>query len=285
MSKALKREDLFLIVLPFFLTAVIISGHYRILISQNPQAHSRPLITTRVVQKLKDSELSPVPPAAPFPEPVAGAMHVIPTSRKQLSELLALTKSQKANTLLLRVGMKLSPDGNIILTEAAESSEETLLRWAKKAISDAHTAGIHTYIALMFVEEPQILNPDSFAAQIGSVIERWSSMAQEYHVSFFDPGIILGHPSYLTVPPQRLQQLVIEIERKTREAYSGRIGIGLCCKPTQISTRGYNQLLLISKSGSPSKAMLQKARQDARQDEIDHIFLLELDTQRLSSIK
>ena len=281
----MKREELFLIAFPFLLSAAIIFGHHRILTSQNPQAHSRPLIPTRAVQKLKDSELTPVPQAEPFPESVAGAMHEIPTSRKQLSELLALINSQKANTVLLRVGMTLSPNGNIILTQAAESSEETLLRWTKKAVSDAHTAGIHTYIALMFVEEPQISNPDSFAAQLGSVIKRWSSMAQEYHVSFFDPGIILGHPSYLTVPKERLQQLVIEIERKTREAYTGRIGIGLCCKPTQISARGYNQLLIISKLGSPSEAMLQKARQDALRDEIEHIYLLELDTQRLSSIR
>lgn len=281
----MKRQELFLIITPFFLSVVIIFGHYLFLVSQNPQAHSKPLITTKLVQSLKESELEPVPPQAPFPDSVVGVMHEIPTSRKQLQELLTLMRSQGANTLLLRVGMTLSPDGNIILPQAAETSEETILRWTKKTVSDAHKAELHTYVALMFVEEPLITDPGKFSNQLKQLIERWANMAQEYHVSFFQPGITLGHPSYLSLSHDKLAIFITEIEHATRELYTGRIGIGICCQPPSLATRGYNQLLLISNSGEPSTAIVNKARQDARRYNVEHIFLLELDTQRLSTIK
>lgn len=281
----MKQQNFILITLPFVLSAILIFGHYRFLASQNPQAHSKPLITTVRIQSLNDSELAPIAPDAPFPQAVVGAMHQIPTSRSQLKSLLDLMISQKANTLLLRVGMIITPDGNLILPQGSESSEETLLRWAKKTISDAHKAGLHTYVALMFVEQPLITDTTRFSAQLKQLIERWASMAQEYHVTFFDPGITLGHLSYHSLPQENLQIFITEIERKTREIYSGRIGIGVCCRPSKIISRGYNQMLLISNVDKLPDAMIKKAFLDSVNYGVEHIFLLELDTQRLSTLK
>jgi hypothetical protein len=280
----MKREDILLISLPFLLSAIIVFGHYKFLVSQNPQAHSKPLITTKLIQSLSESELEPVSPQASFPNIVVGAMHEIPTSRSQLEQLLNLIESQKANTLLLRVGMKISSDGVLILPQAAESSEETLLSWTKKTVSEAHKVGLHSYVALMFIEEPLIADPSYFSTQLKQLIERWASLAQEYHVTFFDPGITLGHLSYHNLPQDNLQIFVTEIEHKTREIYTGRIGIGVCCRPSNISSRGYNQLLLISNSGNPSQTTVSKALLDAKRFGIEHIYLLELDTRRLSTI-
>lgn len=50
-------------------------------------------------------------------------------------------------------------------------------------------------------------------------------------------------------------------------------------------TRGYNQLLVISKSATPPEVLLTKALQDANRYGIEHVLLLELDTQRISTLK
>lgn len=280
----MNRDNLLLIGLPFLITALIIFGHYRFLAGQNPQAHSRPLITTARIESLKDSELQPASPASPFPKTVVGAMHEIPTSKKQLQELLTLLASQQANTLFLRVGMTVTEDGNIVLTQAAESSEETLLRWTKKTVSDAHRAGFHTYVAIMFVENPIIKDPARFSTQLKEVITRWANMAQEFQIAFFNPGVVLGQTSFMSLPQDRLQVFVTEIERHTRELYTGRLGIGYCCSTTPVVPRGYNQILIISTAGSATDELSAKAGLDARNYNIEHIFLLELDTQRLTTL-
>lgn len=279
----MRKGDLLLIGLPFLLSAAIIWAHYSFLSRANPQAHSRPLITTRLVQTLRPSEIKPLPPQAPFPSPLLGILADIPTSRKELQDLLDRVKSEGANTLVLRVGMTLTADGNLILAQAAETSEETILTWTKKTVADAHAQGLHTYLVLMFVEGPAISDPARFAGQLKSSIERWANSAQEYFVTFFQPGITLGHPTYESLPPDKLQIFVTEIERQTREFYTGRLGIGLCCQGSLVKARGYNQLLVITEGKSDE--LIKLAREQARRDGVEHIYLLDPATRRVSTIQ
>lgn len=280
----MNKKDIFLIVTPFFLASLFIFGHYRFLATQNPQAHQRPIITTNRVQTLKDSELIPIPPQAPFPNQLVGVMHEVPTSKKQLTELIELITSQQANTLFIKVGLILTADGNIIIKQAAESSEDTILRWTKKTIRDAHQAGIHTYLSLVFIEEQPISDIVKFADQLSSLVERWAAMAQEYYVTFFDPGLTLGYPVFNKIPPEQLKTLIVKMERKTREIYTGRIGIGYCCGPQTTYARGYNQIVIITRSADQQNELTKQAEFDAKSYQVEHIYLLDLDTQRLTTI-
>ena len=281
----MKREDIFFIVVPIVLAGAVIFGHYHFLVSQNPQVHSRPLVTTSFVQSLHDSELTPAAPTTSLPRQVSGEMQDIPTSIGKLTELLNRIRAQGGNVLLLKIGMKLTPDGSIILSQGAESSQELLLRWTKKTVSEAHKQGLHTYVALMFIEQSQVADPGKFSSQLKELIARWGNMAQEYHVSYFLPGIVLGQFNYNSLPQENLQVFVTEIERAARETYTGLLGIGLCCSSSAIAPSGYNQLLIITDIGAPDPVLIMKARADAKRYGIEYIFILDQNSQRLSSIE
>jgi len=279
------RQDVLLIALPFILSAAIIFGHYHLLVTQNPQAHSKSLITATSYQSLKDSELGPIAPQAPFPKSIVGVVSDVPTTKQTLAQLLGDVKAKNANTLVIRIGIYLSPDQNLILTQAEETSEDYLLRWTKKTVSDAHQAGIYTYLMFTPKDDMRITDIGRFASQLQSMLERWGNVMQEYSVAFLDPGIIIGHPSIQQVSPEYQQLLVKTVEQKIRTMYTGRIGLGVCCSPPTISSQGYNQLVLITQSGDIPKNIQQKTLQDARRYNVEHIFELDLSTNLLTQIQ
>jgi len=186
---------------------------------------------------------------------------------------------------MIPIGLKLDQQGNLVFAQALESSEEMLGRWCKKTASDLHSRGLHVYLSLMLIENPQIENWDKFKKDLFSLIEKWGSIAQEYHISFFDPGITLGQSSFQSLAQEDLQSLVIAAERKTREVYTGRIGIGICCQISEVSPRGYNQIVLLSSGGKVDPLLADKAKQDAKANNVEKIFFLDLKGNRLSSIE
>lgn len=280
----MKRNDIILILLPFVLSGVIIFGHFYYLNQQNPQAHSRPLITRNRVESIDAQGLVPIPPPD-FPKELVGVVQEIPTNRKQLSELLSLAESQGANTLLFTLGMTIDNSGDLIIPKAIESSEEMLVRWTKKSASQAHERGFHTYLIFLFIEEPTIEDIEKFQVQFEGYIKRWASMAEEYHIALFDPGIVLGHYTFNSLESDELTRLLTNVERTTRKYYTGRIGIGMCCKTTNIVPRGYNQILLISRSGQINDVIIQNAQVLSKKGKVEHIFQVNLQSQRLNTLK
>jgi hypothetical protein len=279
-----KQEDFILVILPFLFSGIIIFGHFIYLSHQNPQAHSRPLITRNRIEHLKSSELIPI--AAPqFPNQLVGAMHNLPTNKKNLRDLLALLKSQNVNTLLLTLGITLDDQGTIIIAKDLYTSEETLIRWAKKTVSDAHQNGFQSYLAFMFTEEQDIEDLDRFKAQFFSLIKKWSSFSEEYHIPMFNPGITIGHSTFDSLGDEGLMQLITQTEKTTRKYYTGRIGIGICCRPSELIPRGYNQILLTSSSADISQEFKQQSLLASNKGNVEHVFLLDLESQRLSTLK
>ena len=281
----MNRQEILLTAFPFILSALLIFGHYGLLVTQNPQAHSMPLIPALLIQTLKDSELVPVAPLAPFPKTIVGYVSDVPTTKQQLAKVLGDVKANQANTLVLRIDLSLTKDGNLIVIHAAETSEEYILRWAKKTVRDAHEKGIYTYLIFMPKDGTEIADIGGFADQLQSLLERWAPAAEEHHVAFLDPGIILGHDSLRKVPPEYQQLLVKTIEQKIRAMYTGRIGLGVCCVPPTVSSQGHNQLVLIAQTGDVPKNIELKTLQDAKRYHVEHVFSLDLATNRLTQLK
>ncbi len=276
------KDDLLFIFFPFVLAGAIIFGHYRLLFENNPEAHIAPASSQSLVQLIENKDLVPVTISTPIPQKIISIAQEIPTSDKQLTELMSQAESQGANTILLFVGLAIDLDGNVYMPKADASSEEMLIRWTKKTVSEAHKYGLHTYVALTIVEEPKIQNINTFMKQVSGYIDRWSSMAHEYHVSFFDPGLIVGHPTYRSLSQADQNLLGVFFERKTRETYTGRIGVQVCCGASSLLPGGYNHLLLITRSGNVEYS--QEALDLLKKPGIEYIFLLDLEHQRMTSL-
>lgn len=280
----MKRDDILLITIPFLLSAVIIFGHYFILSKQNPQVHSKPLITREYVEMIDTTNLKAVSPPQ-LPKQIIGVVHELPANNKQLKELFNLATQEQVNALILTLGLTIDAENNLIIPKAIESSEEMLLRWTKKTISEAHQLGLHTYLVFLFIEEPVINDLDSFKNQYAALIKRWASLAEEYHISFFNPGITIGHGTFRSLVKKDMQQLLTLIEQTIRKFYTGRIGIGLCCQTIDVSPRGYNQILVISSQGTISEEIKKQVLNVAAQSSVEHVFFLDLDRQRLTTLK
>lgn len=280
----MKREDLILVIAPFLISGLIIFGHYQFLINQNPDAHSRPLITRNRVQQISSEDLRPISPDTPLPKNISGITSEIPTNNNQLQELFTKLKTQDNNTLALIIGITIDANGDLIIPKALESSEEMLIRWTKKTVSEAHQAGYHTYLSFTMVEEPAIKDYEKFIKQLGAYIERWTSFAQEYYVAFFDPGIIIGHPTFEALSKEQRNNLVSFGEQKTRETFTGRIGIGVCCKEVDIDPHGYNHILILSRSETLNQKTKDKFISLAKRSGVERVFVLDIEDQSLLTL-
>ena len=280
----MNKDDLIFIILPFFISAVIIFGHYQFLQSQNPQAHSSPTISKTYVQSISAEDLSPISPLTPLPKKIIGIASEIPTNSTQLSNLLNSLKSNQANTLILILGITIDSDGDLIFPKALESSEEMLIRWTKKTASEAHKQDFHTYISLTIIGEPEIKDFNKYSLQLGNFIQRWSTIAQEYFVSFFDPGLIVGHPTYNSIDQEQFKELLVMIERQTRRSFTRSIGINLCCDEENVNPTGYNHILILSRGEGLSAETKTKIIQTANSYNLEHVFLLNVDASQLSTI-
>src|SRR4030042_2177542 len=196
----MNKEDLILFGMPFILAASLIFGHYKLLVGTNPNAHSRPLITFSTIQSVDEKDLIPVSPATPLPQEIIGVVEEIPTNEKTLSEIVTSLKSQKTNTLIIRIGMKINSVGKLIITRSEEVEENLLIRWLKKTTSEVHANGFHTYLLLNLEEDPAIVNYETFQEDLEKIVSLLSDVSQQFYVSFFDPGLIVGSQSYTSLP-------------------------------------------------------------------------------------
>lgn len=242
----MKRQDLVFILSPFLLTSILIVLGYQILIGNTPEGRLTLPPESTNIEILQDGNVKVVTPTTELPLELSMAIHPIPNNTPQLDQLMTLSTQAGATGIYFTLPVTVNSDNTLELTDADKSSEENIIRWAKRSISLAHQNGLHVTLAVTLNATSTINDYQTFSQSLNTLIPKWASLATEYGVSFFSPGITLGHPLYSELTSVQVSQLLSSTQRSIRQEYNGRIGVGLCCQlETNINPGGYNFITII----------------------------------------
>lgn len=241
------KQDLLFIAFPFLLTAILILIGYQILVSTTPEASiTLPETQQTLVEIIEDGNIERITPQAARPSVINGRIVSLPQNQELLDQAIDQTTAAGANTLYLSLAVTLNPDHTLQLTDQDNSSEENLIRWAKTTISAAHQNGLHVILAPTINASQTISDPVVFMQNFTEFLTTWSGLATEYGVTFFSPGVTLGHPLYSQLTDTQRATLLQQTERSIRAKYSGLLGINICCTitpPTNIGSFAYATII------------------------------------------
>jgi hypothetical protein len=280
----MKKEDITLLLIPFLMSALIIFGHYRLLVGTNPNAHSRPLIGYSTVQSLDEKDLTPQAPTTTLPKEPIGIMSEIPTNSKALTDIKDRLSSNASNILILRVGIKINSLGKLIVTRTEEVEDKTLIRWLKKTASEIQAKGYHIYLLFNLEEDPIIQDFDAFLKDYSEILATWSDVAQQYFISFLDPGLFIGSQSYESLPNEIKEQLKKSSEQIIRKYYTGRIGIEMCCNVVETNTAGYNYLSVLSVNENLDPKYQQQLLSIIKKNKLEYLFYINTKNNTIKTI-
>lgn len=242
----INKTDITLLVSPFLLTAAFVFVGYSILIQNTPEARISPPAAQTQTEILEASDFQVITPSAPLIDSLSLMIVQVPDNQAALDNAIQLAANGQFQGLYLVLPISLNSDNSLILTQASSSSEENVTRWVKKTISTAHEHNLHVLLALTINAQTTVSDLPQFAANYNQFVPKWASLATEYGVAFFSPGITVGHPLYSNLSDQQLSQLLNLIQSTIRNKYSGRIGIGYCCATeSRVQPGGYSFITAI----------------------------------------
>lgn len=224
--------DVGFVILPFVLTGLFIVVGYQILIQNTPEARINPLPDQETVELLEENDVVTITPQNERPVDLAGPIVTLPQTEAELEVALDQAQQTQASVIFLSVPVRLEADNSFVLEKVELSNEENLKRWAKLTISAAHQRGLHVILAMSLNASMTVKDPATFAVSYSSFVSEWASLANEYAVSFFIPGVTVGHPLYSEIDTENIDKILGTIQRKVREVYFGKFGLGLCCTDT-----------------------------------------------------
>ena len=223
------KQELTFILTPFLATFLFVILGYNILISQTPEARINPIKTESDTEVIEDGNIPVVSPTVGFPSEVSAKISTLPQNQDTLEKIVAEAKQNNQNTILLNIPI-VAETGQIFVDQLAQnSSPENVLRWGKRSLAYIHDSQLNAILALSISAKQPVANAKDFTHALSPHIQSWSSLASEYGVSFFHPGIIIAHPMFNQISDEDMTRVLVTVHRDTRKNYTGNIGFSLCC--------------------------------------------------------
>lgn len=279
----MKREDIFFIVTPFIMTGLFLVFGYSVLVSQTPEARIGLNQGETTIEFLEESDIESVPPQVDFSAQISGPIVSVPKNRAELQYIFDTLVSDQTNTIYISVPITMKSDREFVLTDAASSNEENVMRWTEKLISQAHQQGYHVILGLTINAASTVQDPAVFAPVYGQFVEKWATLANESSVTALIPGITIGHPLYSQVTPADMDKILATIQTKIRQKYLGFIGVNLCCT-TQLESN-LNQFGFINVIPTPEFPFIDLevlARQLEQNQNLDFVTYYDRDRNQVT---
>lgn len=274
------KEDLGIVTFPFILTALLVVMGYQILIKQTPEARISIPKADTTVEIIRSGDSGPIP--AP-PESANGVQMVIanlPQNSSQLSTLIDRAKTNGANAVYLSLPITMSADHSLKVDFVDQSSQDNVDKWLRKTTIELHKAGLRTLVAFTINSSTTVSDFPTFYKNYMELMKSdWIKTIAAYNVSFFFPGITMGHPLYTELTPAQMRELVVRTNQTLRTNYQGEIGIGLCCR-SEIPTNylfGYNFALVIPNQDAVATVLSPIAEKLKTTHNFSHTFYYKRD--------
>ncbi|MFC1748557.1 hypothetical protein ACFL2V_07090 [Pseudomonadota bacterium] len=280
-----KLENITIISLPFILTSVLLVVGYNILISTTPEANIAPPADQSTTEILTKSDFPTNPPSKPYSNQITLVIATVPDNTPALNQITSLAVSAQADGIYLSLPIAVNPDNSLTLSQATSSSEENVMRWVKKTISTANQKQLHTTLALTLNAQTTITDSKTFSTNLNEFIIPWASLATEYSIRFFSPGITMGHPLYSNLTNQEFNQLLSTVQSTIRKKYSGQIGVGMCCSISpDFRPGGYTFITAISTPEFTLPDLLPQINLYTKTYNMKHTFEYNRETQKVLQV-